>query len=301
MQFPRVLLAGLVVSAVAGCSSDPVSREVSPETSASVRFVNAVADTVPMDYRWVDYPSNASVPNLTFQDNSGSWRIIPAGSHEVKAFFSNNTAAGTLTSIVSQVIDDATFNLEANKKYTILHYGFAKTGATPQKRLVLIEDVVPTVPAGQVAIRVINAAPGLGAAVDVYATLGVDTVGAINGTPAFTNLAAGAVSAWVNFPVATGTSTNTYRIAATAPGSTARLAVVLAPVGSPAVAATATTGPLDAVAGTRQATSAITVIIFGPRVSYVLRTPTGGTSTVAATTTGVVGTMLDAAPARISP
>jgi Domain of unknown function (DUF4397) len=298
MQFPRVLLAGLAVTALAACESDPVSKEVSPEISASVRWVNAVADTVPMDYRFVDYPSNASEPALSFQGNSGRWRIIPAGTHQVKAFFSNISAAGTETSIVSQVIDEGSFNLEANKKYTILHYGFAKAGATPQKRLVLIEDVVPAVPAGQIAIRVINAGPALGT-VNVFATLDTAAKGSAAGTPAFTNVAAGAVTAWVNFPVAT--AGKSYRVTATAPGSTTPLADVLAPVGSPAVAAIPGKSALDAVPGTQQATSGLTVVIFGPRVAYTLRTPTGGTSTVAATATGAVGTLLDAWPALISP
>lgn len=298
MQFPRAFLLGLAVSAVAACSSDPVSKEVAPELSASIRWVNSVADTVPMDYRIIDYPSNASEPNLAFQANSGRWRIVPAGSHKVKAFFTNTTAAGNGVSIVSQVIDSATFSLEANKKYTILHYGFAKAGASPQRRLVLIEDVVPTVPAGQVAIRVINAAPALGT-VNVFANLGTAVGGAVTGTAAFANVAAGAVTQWVNFPVAS--ASNTYRVTATAPGSTTARADALAPVGSAAVAASATTGALDAVPGTRQATSAITVVIFGPRVAYVLTTPTGGTSTVAATATGAVGTLLDVWPARISP
>ncbi|MEO7367335.1 MAG: DUF4397 domain-containing protein, partial [Gemmatimonadaceae bacterium] len=199
---------------------------------------------------------------------------------------------------VSQVLDSATFSLEANKKYTVLHYGFAKAGATPQRKMILIEDVVPTVPAGQVAIRVINAAPAFGT-VNVYSNLATAATGAVTGTPAFSNVAPGTVSAWANFPVATGTSS--YRVSATAPGSTTALADVLAPAGNPSVAATVSTAALDAIPGTRQATSAITIVIFGPRVSYVLRTPSGGTSTVAATAVGATATLLDAWPALISP
>jgi hypothetical protein len=298
MQFSRTLLLGSAVLAVAACSSDPVSKVVTPDPSAAIRWVNAIPDTVAMDYRVVDYPSNASEPALAFGASSGRWRIIPAGSHHVTAFFTNNTAAGDGVSVVSQVLDDATFNLEANKKYTILHYGFTKAGATPQRKLMLIEDVVPTVPAGQVAIRVINAAAGFGT-INVYSNLGTATGGAATGTPAFTNVAAGTISPWVNFPVATGT--NSYRVTATAPGSTTALADLLAPAGSPAVAQTVTTGALDAVPGTQQATSAITIVIFGPRVAYVLHTPTGGTSNVAGTATGLMATLLDGWPARISP
>jgi hypothetical protein len=299
MQFSRALLAGVAIATLAACDEDAISEELGPQSSAAIRWVNAVADTVAMDYRVIDYPSNASEASLAFQGVSGRWRIIPAGNHQVKAFFTSTTAAGTGVDIVSQVIDEASFNLEANKKYTILHYGFAKAGANPQKKLTLIEDVVPTVPAGQIAIRVINAAPALGT-VNVYANLGTAVGGAATGTPAFSNVAAGAATPWVNFPAASGGAT-TYRVTATAPGSTAALADFLAPVGTPATAATATSGALDAVPGTQQATSALTIIVFGPRVSYVLRTPAGGTSPVAATTTGVANVLADVWPARISP
>lgn len=298
MQFSRACLTGVALLGVAACSDDPISKEVAPVPSAAVRFVNAIADTVPMDYRFTSIVSNASEPNIVFQTSNGNWRPIPAGNHQLSAFFAKGSAAGQDVGVVSKEIDKATFNLEASKKYTVLHYGFAKAGATPQKSLKLIEDVPPTVPAGQVAIRVINAAPAFGN-INVYAQTATATGAAVSGTPAFANVAPGAVTAWVNFPVATGTST--YRMTATSTANTTIAADFLAPAGVAAVAATATTGALDAVAGTRQATSAITIVVFGPRVAHVLTTPTGTTSAVTATTTGAMAALLDAHPAKISP
>lgn len=298
MQISRIIIAAFAVLVLAACNDDPISREVAPEASAQVRWVNAVPDTVAMDYRFVTYPSNASQPTLAFRANSGNWRRIPAGTHRVRVFFTKGTAAGDASSTVSLVFVDTTFALEAEKKYTILHYGFTKAGASPKHRLVVIEDVVPDVPSGQIAIRAINAAPAFGA-VDIFAAVATAAGGAIPAAKAFTNVAPGAVTSWVNFPVATGT--NSYRVAATAVGSATVVADVLAPAGNPAVAATAGTGALDAVAGTRQATSALTVVVFGSRVAYVLRTPAGGTSSVAGTTTGDVGVLLDKSPVRISP
>lgn len=304
MQFYRTLLLGSAVLAVAACSSDPISKVVTPDPSAAIRWVNAIPDTVGMDYRVVDYPSNASEPNLLFGASSGNWRIIPAGSHHVQAFFSCPAAlTGSVgnpcqvPAVVGTVIDDATFNLEAGKKYTILHYGFAKAGATPAKKLILIEDIPPVVPAGQVAIRVINAAAALGT-VSVFSNLATATGGAAIGTPAFTSVAPGTVSTWVNFPVATGT--NSYRISATAPGSTTALVDFLAPAGTVAVAATVTTGALDAVPGARIDGSAFTIVIFGPRVAYTLNSSIGG-GPVAGSATGAATTLLDRWPTRISP
>lgn len=303
MRLSRVIIAGLAALGLSACSEDPISKEIAPEPSAAIRWVNAVSDTVAMDYRVVDYPSNASEPALAFQGTSGNWRIIPAGSHQVKAFFFCSSGLPGLSwcsdaNVVSKVIDEATLTLEANKKYTILHYGYAKAGASPQKSLRVIEDVVPTVPAGQVAIRVINAAPAFGS-VNVYAGLATAVGGAVAGTPAFSNVAAGAVTPWVNFPAATGTAT--YRMTATATSATTPLADFLAPAGLAATAATATTAALDAVPGTRQAGSALTIIVFGPRVAYTLRSPTGATTPVAATSTGALAALADVWPARISP
>ena len=95
MHITRVFLAGLVVAGVAACDSDPTSTEVTPAPFASIRWVNAVPDTVAMDYRIVDYPSNASEPNLAFRASSGNWRNLPPGTHRIRVFFTNTTPAGT--------------------------------------------------------------------------------------------------------------------------------------------------------------------------------------------------------------
>jgi len=301
MQFTRLIFAGLVVAALAACSDDPVSTEVSPEPSAAIRWVNAVPDTVAMDYRIVDYPSNASEPNLPFRASSGNWRIVPAGAHRIRVFFTNTTAAGLLPDVVSQIFLDTTLTFEVNKKYTILHYGYAKSGATPKQRLIVIPDDPPTPASGQVAFRAINAAPAIGP-VDLYATIADTTasVAAPSGAPLFANVAAAGVTAWTSIPVATGSNTS-YRLTATAPGSVAPLVGLFAPPGSPAAAQTPTTAPLDPIAGARQGQSALTVVVFGPRVAYVLRTPAGASVNVAGSTAGAATTLLDRHPPRISP
>lgn len=301
MQFNRMLLAICSVVAVAACSDDPVSTLVTPAPFTSIRWVNGVADTVAMDYRIVDYPSNASEPNLAFGASSGKWRNLPPGAHRIKVFFTNTTAAGNNVSVVSQVFVDTTLTFEEGKKYTILHYGFAKAAATPRQRLVVIEDVPPTPSAGQIALRAINAAPALGT-IDLYAMPAAATGGATSGGATFPALAPGAIAPWIGLSAVT---TGSYRVAATAPASTAALADALAPVGAAGVPSTTVAGvvsqPLDAIAGTQQALSALTAVVFGPRVSYTLTTPTGGTSVIAAGTTGSVTVLLDRHPPRISP
>jgi uncharacterized protein DUF4397 len=301
MQFNRMLLATFSVVAVAACSDDPVSKLVTPAPFSSIRWVNAVADTVAMDYRIVDYPSNASEPNLAFGASSGNWRNLPPGAHHIKVFFTNTTAAGTNVSVVSQVFVDTTLTFEEGKKYTILHYGFAKAGASPKQQLVVIEDVPPTPSAGQIALRAINAAPALGT-IDLYAMPAAATGGATSGGATFPDLAPGAIAGWIGLNAVT---TGSYRVAGTAPASTAALVDALAPVGAPAVPSTTVAGvtsqPVDPIAGTQQPLSDLTAVVFGPRVSYTLTTPTGGTSVIAATAAGTVGVLLDKHPPRISP
>jgi len=310
MQFNRMLLPIFSVVAVAACSDDPVSTLVTPAPFTSIRWVNGVADTVAMDFRIVDYPSNASEPNLPFRASSGNWRNLPPGAHHIKVFFTNTTAAGTDVSIVSQVFVDTTLTFEEGRKYTILHYGFTKAGATPRNQLVVIEDVPPTPAAGEIALRAINAAPSLGT-IDLYAIPATATGGATSGAATFAALAPGAVAPWVGLAARPATpAASSYRVAATAPASTAALADALAPVGAAAVPSTTVAGvvsqPLDAIAGAQQALSAMTAIVFGPQVAYTLTTPAtpttpAGTVTIPATTTGGVTVILDRHPPRITP
>ena len=312
MRFTRMLAAAFVVAGITACESDPTSTEVTPDPFSSIRWVNAVADTVAMDYRIIDVPTNASEPNLAFRASSGAWRNLPPGTHRIRVFFTNTTAAGTDVSVVSQVIVDTTLTFEQGRKYTIVHYGFTKAGATPADRLILIEDVPPTPAAGQIGLRAINAAPALGT-VDVFAEPATANSAAPATTPPiFSGLAPAAIANWIGLtalpgpvPPATAPLATSYRFAAAPTATTVPTATVLAPTGLPAVPSTTVAGvvsqPLDAIAGTQQATSALTAVIYGPQVSYTLRTPTGGSVVIAAGTTGGVGVLLDKHPPRISP
>jgi hypothetical protein len=312
MHFTRMLVAGLAVTGLVACSEDPVSKFVTPEPFASIRWVNAVADTVAMDYRIVDHPSNASEPNLPFRASSGNWRNLPPGAHQIRVFFTNTTAAGTDVSVVSQVIVDTTLTFEVGRKYTIVHYGFTKAGATPADRLILIEDVPPTPAATQIGVRAINAAPAFGS-VDVFAEPATaNSMAPATTPPIFSNLAPAGIADWTGLaalpgpvPPATTPPATSYRFAAAPTATIVPTASVLAPPGQRAVPSDTVAGvvsqPLDAIAGTQHATSALTAVIYGPQVSYTLRTPTGGSVVIAAGTTGAVGVLLDKHPPRISP
>lgn len=302
MKFYRML--PVAVAAIAGCSGDGVSKMVSPDAATAIRWVNAVPDTMPMDYRIVDAVTNANEASIAYRGSSGNYRPLPPGQHRIRVFLAGTTQAGNAPSVVQTVVLDTSFTFVVNHYYTIVHAGYMKTGTATKHRLIITDDVFPAASAGMIAVRAVNALANTGAA-DVFATMATGTTGAVATPAVFPNLAFGAASPYTSVVAAPASpSTSTYRFTATAAGSTApAMADGLAPVGVAAVDSSATSVALNAVAGTQQSGSVLTVIALPPAVSYVLTAsgtnpavPAGTTTTVAGTTTGSVITLLDKNP-----
>ena len=274
--------------ALAACSGDSTSKLVTPDPHAAVRWVNAVPDTMPLDYRFVDIATNASVASVPYRGTSGSYVQLAPGSHRIRVFLAGTTTAGNAPSIVTTVVLDTTFTFTVNHYYTILHEGYMKSGASPKHKLVLIDDAFPAPAAGSIALRGINAN---GVAADIYATIATAAGGAVSGTPLFANLAAGAVSGYSAIATApTSPATTSYRITATAAGTTTPLmGDGLAPIGAVAIDSSATSAAFNPVAGTQQDGSVLTVIATPAAVAYTL-TASGTNSTPA-------GTLLPITPA----
>jgi hypothetical protein len=284
--------------ALAACSGDSTSNLVTPEPRAAVRWINAVPDTMPMDYRFVDIVTNANAASVAYRGTSGSYLALPPGSHRIRVFLAGTTAAGNGPGIVSTVVLDTTITFTVNHYYTILHEGYMKSGALPKHRLVIIDDVFPTPAAGNVAFRAINTSA---AAIDVYGTVAAAIAGGVTGTPLFANLAAGAVSAYV--PVATAPATpaaTTYRITATPAGTPATLrGDALAPVGAAKIDSSATSAAFAPVAGTKQDGSVLTFIATPPAVAYTM-TASGANSSAAGTLITVTPSGALATPSILS-
>lgn len=283
---------------LAACSGDTVSKMVTPVPHAAIRWVNAVPDTMPMDYRFVDIVTNASAPSIAYRGTSGSYLPLPPGSHRIRVFLAGTTTAGNGPSIVTTVVLDTTLTFEVNHYYTILHEGYMKAGASPAHKLVLLDDVFPTSSASNVSVRAINASA---APVDVFATLSDTIVGGVSGTPLFSNLGSGAVSAYTSIAAAPATpATRTYRITATAAGAPGSLlGDALAPVGAAQIDSSATSAHFDPVAGSKQPGSVLTFIATPPAVTYTM-TASGTNSTTAGTLLPIVPKAALAAPAIIS-
>jgi len=270
----------------AGCSGDSVSKTVTPDPHAAVRWVNAVPDTMDMDYRIVDVVTNANEASIKYRGNSGAYRALPPGNHRIRVFPAATTAACNGPDVVSQVLLDTTFTFDANHYYTVVHAGYMKTGATPHQRLIITDDVFPTAAAGTFSLRVMNALPS---AADVFATRGVATGGAVTGAAAFTNVAAGATSDYKSLATAPATDSASYRVTATAAGTTTPLlADGLLPVGAGAFAGSSSVPPLDPIGGAQQEGSAMTTILTPPGVAYTLTSSGSDPKCAAAGVTTVV-------------
>jgi hypothetical protein len=301
------LLPVAALALFAGCSGDSVSKVVTPDPHAAIRWVNAVPDTISMDYRIVDIVTNANEAAIKYGASSGAYRALPPGQHRIRVFPDGTTAACNGPGVVSQVLLDTTFTFAANHYYTILHAGYMKAGATPQQRLIISDDVFPAAGAGTVAIRAFDALGNAGAT-DVFVTAATAAGGAVSGAAAFPNLAFGTASSYGSVAAAaTSPATSTLRVTATAKGSTTPLlADGLAPIGAAAFAGSTSVPPLDPIGGAQQAGSVLTAVLLPPTVSYTLTSsggaagckPVGTKTVVAGSTTGAgsVAVLVDKNP-----
>jgi hypothetical protein len=171
----------VIAAATVACSNDTEGTPVTPDLLAGLRYVNLVADTGAMDFRVIDIVENA--PNqvaASFRAGGNPagvtattlpwYQGVEAGTRHIRVFMNGTTAA-----VASQVVFDTVVTFTAGQNYTFYLYGYARTGQTPAVNALITNDVVPTVAAGKIAVRVVNLAPSLaGAPVTPPATPIVD-------------------------------------------------------------------------------------------------------------------------------
>ena len=243
-------LSGVVILGI-GCSKEKTFTEPLPPLAA-IHFLNAVPDTMQLDFRVVDIVSNAGFFDANFRDGNMFYTGIEAGSREIRVFLSS-----TNPSIASQVVWDSTLNLTAATNYTLIQAGFARTGQTPARAALLLTDNPAAPGAGQIGLRVVNAGAGLGN-VDVNVTRhATDT---LPDTP-LASVAYATTSTYLTLPV-DAVAADSSRVVITAAGTkTPVLATVKLPAG---LAGTATTDP---IAGARVAGSVLSAVIVPPSVA----------------------------------
>lgn len=238
-------LSGVVILGI-GCSKEKTFTEPLPPLAA-IHFLNAVPDTMQLDFRVVDIVSNAGFFDANFRDGNMFYTGIEAGSREIRVFLSS-----TNPSIASQVVWDSTLNLTAATNYTLIQAGFARTGQTPARAAWVLTDNPAAPGAGQIGLRVVNAGAGLGS-VDVNVTRhATDT---LPDTPLLSGVVYATTSAYLTLPV-DAVAADSSRVVITAAGTkTPVLATVKLPAG---LAGTATTDP---IAGARVAGSVLSAVV----------------------------------------
>ncbi len=303
MKLFRVSALGLIAAAMTACASYDTDGEIlTPDPVGGLRFVNAVADTGALDFRIVDVVSNAPIQvNATFRTggsvNGVATTFMPpyqatlAGTRHVRVFLNSTNPA-----VASTVVYDTTVTIVAGQNYTFFLYGTMRTGSTPGLHSKVTNDVVPTIPAGQFAIRVVDLAPDKAGTtaltntnlVDVFVdtlAIGTDPVG----TPTFAASAFTDVRPYVTRAVRTTSPALDYRVAFTGAGSTTPFIAVDVPNGT---VGTSTANP---IAGDRATGTAITALL-------VPRSVAGSTAPqTAAFQNPTVLFLIDQQPTRTAP
>jgi len=167
MRIHRFAIATLALVGLAACAKDKSGHSTGATVPplAYVRYLNAVGDTLPLDFRAIDQ-IEFSQPFLAVPFRGiglGNYQGYQAGSRKIRVFPNSTDLATT-----SSILVDTTLSLTAGTYYTVVHTGFARSGQTPKQGLRVLTDALPT-PSGAVALRIINAAPTTGT-VDLYIT-----------------------------------------------------------------------------------------------------------------------------------
>ncbi len=244
MRLLRLIPLAALAASVAACEKGTEGTPFEPDPAASVRFINAVPDTMPMDYRFVDFVTNAGMFGATFRTNQAQYYAVLAGQHTIRVFLSDSNLT-----VAQTVVNETTFEFVQGKLYTFVHSGFMRSGQTPAVTASIVEDAPPTPAAGKIALRALNLAAGL-SAVDVF--VGTTTSGLPAATPRWSNIAYGAFTSYAEVDPAA------YRVAATAAGTTTPLLVAntAAPPGDTAI------GKSSPITGVRIAGSVLTVVVL---------------------------------------
>lgn len=151
MRLSRLAMVCLGASSLSACGSDKVTSPALPPV-ATVRFINAVSDTGGVDIRPVDLVAfSPAANNLAFRDGT-VYAPASAGNRHYRVFLTSLDIA-----VTSVVMLDATVTLQADTRVTLLLTGSARAGTM---RLWVINDATSAPPAGQIGVRMINAATG---------------------------------------------------------------------------------------------------------------------------------------------
>jgi hypothetical protein len=174
MRLSRFVILSVATVAMGACGKDDVTAPKLPPLS-QVRFINALPDTGGVDIHTMDQVElSPTANNLTYR-TATQYFPTEAGVRHFRIF-----PTSTDINVTSQVMADASITLPANGRFTLLVTGSARAGTV---NLWVINDATDPPPAGQVGIRLVNAAGGI---INGYVVNTATTP--ISGTENFSNL-----------------------------------------------------------------------------------------------------------------
>jgi hypothetical protein len=152
MRLSRLVLLSLGTMTAIACGGADVTTPSVPPLS-SVRFINALSDTGSVDVRAMDQVAYSPVANNLAYRAATVYQNSAVGVRHFRVF-----PTSTNISVTSSVLADVSVTLPANTRITLLVAGSARAGTIS---LWMVDDGADAPPAGQVSVRLVNAAPGV--------------------------------------------------------------------------------------------------------------------------------------------
>jgi hypothetical protein len=184
MRLSRFVVLCFGTAALSACGKDDVTAPSLPPL-AEVRFINAVNDTGGVDIHPVDIVELWAAANNLAYRAATAYFPTKAGVRHLRVF-----PTSTDINVTSQVIDDEQITLVAGNRYTLLLAGSARGKSA---RLWVVNDGSTAPPAGQISVRMGNAAGGI-----VNGYLVNTPTSALPGTPTFSSIGGLTLSPYLN-------------------------------------------------------------------------------------------------------
>lgn len=186
MHLSRLVMLSLGTLALTACKSDEITTPALPPL-AQVRFINGVSDTGAVDIRPVDQVDFSQAANNLAYRAGTAYFPSAVGVRQFRVFLTSTDIV-----VTSKIMLDALVTFTADSRMTVLLTGSARAGTL---RLWVINDDPSPPPAGQIGVRMINAATG-----QVNGYIVADTASPLPGSPTFSSVLPLAPSGYSNRP-----------------------------------------------------------------------------------------------------